>query len=140
MVLIAIVVAPIALIAQAISKYGEIKKVKGLSREEQRRLDEAVNTQRSALFYYLFFFLLSTTGVAIGFYAATLKISFNANLWALRATGFIAVFATVISFKIYRDLAKVQDYEAIVTRRSEERKAKAAALKKLSEDSPNSKG
>ena len=127
-----ILIAPIGLIAQAISRYGEIKKIKGLSRDEQRRLDEIVDPKRLALFYRLAFFMLSTAVVATLFYVATLKnVPFNAPLWALRFTGFILVYAVLASIKIYLDLAKIQDYETKVTRRMEERKGRAALLKKL---------
>ncbi len=130
--LIGILIAPIGLIAQAISKYGEIKKIKGLSRDEQRRLDEIVDPKRLALFYRLTFFMLSTAGVATMFYVATLKnVPFNAPLWALRFTGFILVYAVLASIKIYLDLAKIQDYETKVTRRMEDRKNRAALMKKL---------
>lgn len=130
--LIGILIAPIGLIAQAISKYGDIKKIKGLSRDEQRRLDGIVDPKRQALFSRLGFFMLSTAGVATLFYIATLKdVPFNAPLWALRFTGFILVYAVIVSIKIYLDLSKIQDYETKVTRRMEERKSRAALLKKL---------
>lgn len=135
--LTSILIAPIGLIAQAISKYGEIKKVKGLSRDEQRRLDEIVDPKRQALFGRLGFFMLATAAVATLFYVATLKdLPFNAPLWALRFTGFILVYAVVSSIKIYFDLAKIQDYETKVTRRMEDRKSRAALLKKLGAAEP----
>lgn len=130
--LIGILIAPIGLIAQAISKYGDIKKVKGLSRDEQRRLDDIVDPKRHSLFGRLAFFILTTTAVSVLFYVATLKeFPFNAALWALRLTGFTLVYAVVSSIKIYGDLVKIQDYETKVTRRMEDRKSRAAVLKKL---------
>ncbi|MBA1195570.1 phage shock protein B [Pseudomonas plecoglossicida] len=136
--LTSILIAPIGLIAQAISKYGEIKKIKGLSRDEQRRLDEIVDPKRLSMFWRLGFFLLSTAAVATLFYVATLKdVPFNAPLWALRFTGFILAYAVISSIKIYFDLATIQDYETKVTRRMEERKSRAALLKKLGASESN---
>jgi hypothetical protein len=127
-----IMVGPIAIIAQAISKYGDLKKVRGLTRDEQRRLDPIINTKRRRLYFLLLFFLIATAGIAVLFYVATLSVPFNASLAALRITGTLMAAAIISGFRTYLDLSKIQDYEATITRRLEERKTKAALLKKLS--------
>lgn len=127
-----VMVGPIAIIAQAISKYGDLKKVRGLTRDEQRRLDPIIDSKRRRLYFLLLFFLLATAGIAVLFYVATLNVPFNASLVALRITGAMILAAVISGFTTYLDLSKIQDYEATVTRRLEDRKTRAALLKKLS--------
>ncbi len=138
--LLAIMVAPSGVVVQLIGKLNDSLKVKGLSRDEGRRLAAIIEARVYRLYLLLLFYLIATAIIGFLFYASTLSVNFNAILWALRTCGFIVASSVITTLMSISQTTEIQKYEAKIAARLESRKSRRALLKRLSEKTEKDKG
>jgi hypothetical protein len=131
--LISILLLPSTLTAQLILKLSEVKKAKGLSREERRRIEQIVSIKTTKLYLLLVFYAFSAILIGAMFYAATLAVPVSVITWTLRVTGFLLLLSAIMAIYSVKETRKIGLFEAKITERSQERKAKVALLKRLKE-------
>lgn len=98
LVIMGLILAPVTFVTQLIFKFNDMKKLKGINREEKRRLEGIVNAKVLRLVLIDVFFVLATTVVGVMFYVAPFVPELNLITWTLRAAGF---FTCCSSFYIY---------------------------------------
>lgn len=135
--LMASLILPSTITTQLILKLSDIKKTKGLSREELRRLEQIISLKTTRLYLLLAFYALTAIVIGTMFYAASLQTPPAVLLWTLRATGFLLLLSAVMSIYSVIETRKIGAFEAKIVARSQERKAKAALLKRLKDGGKN---
>lgn len=131
--LMATLLVPSTLTTQLILKLADIKKTKGLSREERRRLDQIVGIKTTRLYLLLIFYAISAILIGVLFYASSLQTPTSVMIWTLRTTGFLLILSAVMSIYSVTETRRIGSFEAKIVARSQERKAKAALLKRMRE-------
>lgn len=135
LVIMGLILAPVTFVTQLIFKFNDMKKLKGINREEKRRLESIVNAKVLRLVLIDVFFVLATTVVGVLFYVAPFVPEFNLITWTLRAAGFLLAAAVFTFINVLLGTRKISDFEAKISNRALERKHKAALLKRLKEES-----
>lgn len=135
--LIGIFATPVALLVQLAIRFKDLKKIKGINWDEERRLDDIVDAKALRLYVLIFIYLISIVGVATLFFMSTLNMPFDAAKWALRFSGFLAVVMISSTLMFLSESQKIVDYEARVSRRNEDRKRRAALVKRLTPKEKN---
>lgn len=134
-------VMPIALMAtfalpgtlsiSLINSLNGIKKLKGLNREEKRRIDSIASRKVHRQIFLIVIYLLLSAGMGVAFFAATLPAVAPYLKHVLAAVGAALAFAVVCSVFAVIDSSELASFEAKISNRSAERKAKQALLKRL---------
>ncbi|WP_252088787.1 hypothetical protein [Pseudomonas sp. MWU13-3659] len=134
-------VMPIALMAtfalpgtlsiSLINSLNGIKKLKGLNREEKRRIDSIASRKVHRQIFLIVIYLLLSAGMGVAFFAATLPAVAPYLEYVLAAVGAALAFAVVCSVFAVIDSSELASFEAKIANRSAERKAKQALLKRL---------
>lgn len=135
LVIMGLILAPVTFVTQLIFKFNDMKKLKGINREEKRRLESIVDAKVLRLILIDLFFVLSTTVVGVLFYVAPFVPELNLVTWTLRAAGFLLAAAVFTFVNVLLGTRKISNFEAKISNRALERKHKAALLKRLKEDS-----
>lgn len=135
-------VMPIALMAtfalpgtlsiSLINSLSSIKKLKGLNREEKRRIDIITSQKIRRQILLIIIYLLLSALMGVAFFAATLPAVAPYLKYVLAAVGASLAFAVVCSVFAVVDASEIASFEAKISNRSVERKAKQALLKRLS--------
>ncbi|SFQ06126.1 hypothetical protein [Pseudomonas sp. NFPP28] len=131
LLIMGLLLAPMTLVTQLIFKFNDMKKLKGINRDEKRRLEAMVDAKVLRLILIDVFYLVSTSVVGVLFYVSPFFLELNLITWTLRAAGFLLVAAAVTSVKVLLDTRKISNFEARISNRAQERKTKAALLKRL---------
>lgn len=129
--IMAIFLAPTTLSTSLIFKLIDIKKLKGLNRDEKRRIESIVNSKISRIIFLIFFYFISASCIGVLFFASALPNGAIATVLTLRIAGALLGFAIATSIIVLLETIKTNNFEVKITNRSSERKAKAALLKRL---------
>lgn len=129
--IMAIFLAPITLATNLIFKLIDIKKLKGLNRDEKRRVEAIVGAKISRIVLLIFFYFISASCIGVLFFASALPDGAITPKFTLRVAGVLLGFAIATSIIVLLETIKTNNFEVKITNRSVERKAKAALLKRL---------
>lgn len=129
--IMAIFLAPITLATSLIFKLIDIKKLKGLNRDEKRRVEGIVGSKISRVIFLIFFYFVSASCIGVLFFASALPDGAITSIFTLRVAGVLLGFAISTSIIVLLETIKTNNFEVKITNRSTERKAKAALLKRL---------
>lgn len=135
-VLMGILAAPCVAIAQLIFKLNDVKKVKGLSKSEKRRLSAIADLKAFRVYALLALMLVWSSATAILFYLATTTVPGEVLLWALRMAGAMVPAAILATLYSVNEGRSISNFEAKIIDRSQIRKNNAALLKRLEGPKP----
>lgn len=133
-VLLAALSAPVVYLWHCITKLTELKKLSGISKSEYRRLVSKINA--SKLFYSLKmgFIILCNMLIAYAFFLApsTVEIfSIPILKIAVAMLGFMAVFSCLTLIESYIEAHTIQEFEAKVANRENNKRQVEESLSKL---------
>jgi amino acid transporter len=129
--LMAIFALPTTLSISLISGLNSIKKLKGLNREEKRRIDTIANGKIRRQIFLIATYLLVSVAIGLLFFVAALPVVAPFLKQVLAVIGAAIAFAIMCSIFSIMDTSELANFEAKITNRSTERKAKQALLKRL---------
>jgi magnesium-transporting ATPase (P-type) len=135
--LFGLLLIPITITTNLIFKLNDTKKLKGLNRDEKRRLEPIVDIKIFRLYVLIAIYLISAATIAILFFGSSLPSAAPYLKYILIATGVCLAFALCNSIFSIADTKRTSDFEAKITNRSIERKAKTALLKRLQTKTPD---
>lgn len=122
---------PTTLSISLISSLNSIKKLKGLNREEKRRIESIANRKIKRQVFLIAIYLLVSVTIGLLFFVAALPVIAPYLKYVLAAIGSSIAFAIMCSIFSILDTSELANFEAKITNRSTERKAKQALLKRL---------
>lgn len=129
---IALLASPISIAMGVLNKLADVRKMKSFSRQEKRRIEPKIDRKVSAI--HKLVMLYSLLSVAVGaslFASASIEAVAEHSLAIFRFAGGAFAFVLVSSWMLLAESKRTTDFEAMVISRSNERKQKAALLKKL---------
>ncbi|WP_285359885.1 hypothetical protein [Pseudomonas sp. fls2-241-TYG-175] len=129
--IMAIFLAPITLSTTLIFKLIDIKKLKGLNRDEKRRIGSIIKAKTLRILLLIFIYFISAASIGILFFASSIPDGAITALFTLRVAGAFLGFAISTSIIVLMETIETNNFEVKITNRSTERKAKAALLKRL---------
>lgn len=135
-VLVGILAAPCVAIAQLIFKLNDVKKIKGLSKSEKRRLNAIADLKVVRAYVLLAVMLVWSSVTAVLFYLTTTTVPGDVLLWALRMAGAMVPAAILATLYTVQEGRNISNFEAKIMDRSQIRKNNAALLKRLEGPKP----
>lgn len=127
----AVLAAPITIAIGLLGKLADVKKMKSYSRQEQRRIKPKIDRKVSAIHKLIMLYTLVSVAVGISLFFSATDTGARYALWIYRFTGAAFSFTLISSWMLLAEHKRTTDFEALVVSRSQERKQKAALLKKL---------
>lgn len=131
----ALLASPITIVITSLVKIGDVNKVAGLSNSERRRVLPILGKRRHTLQVRIFIYTILSILIGVFLFVSSLPAGKDFAVWIYRAVGASVAFAVATSSFMIIDLGKLNDFEALIARRNEERKSKAAILKKMNGNS-----
>ncbi|MBZ3665545.1 hypothetical protein [Pseudomonas monteilii] len=128
---IAVLASPIPIAMGVLSKLADVRKLKSFSRQEKRRLEPKIDRKVSAIHKLVMLYSLLSIAVGASLFFASIEAGEEYSLWIYRFAGASFTFAIVSSWMLLAESKRTTDFEAYVINRSNERKQKAALLKRL---------
>ncbi|RRV18106.1 hypothetical protein EGJ00_01910 [Pseudomonas saudiphocaensis] len=128
---IALLAAPISIAMGVLSKLADVRKLKSLSRQERRRVEPKIDRKVVAIQKLVILYSLLSVAVGVALFFSSIEAGAKYSLWIYRFTGGSFAFALISSWMLLSESKRATDFEALVINRSNERKHKAALLKRL---------
>ena len=129
--IIAVLAAPISIAMGVLSKLADVRKLKSLSRSEKRRLEPKIDRKVTAIHKLIILYSLLSIAVGAALFFSSIEAGVKHSLLIYRFTGGALTFALISSWMLLSESKRTTDFEALVISRSNERKQKAALLKRL---------
>lgn len=130
---ITILLLPLTMAVSVLARLGELKALDGLSRSEQRRLDDRIAVKRRQVAVAISFYLASALFLGIAFYGAS-SAGAAAMLpmpLVVRIAGGLDGVALFSVGLLLLEMHEVEDFRGALSRRANSDKSKAAALSRL---------
>lgn len=131
----ALLASPITIAITSMVKIGDVNKGAGLSNSERRRIIPALQARRQSLQLMVFIYTVLSIFTGVFLFISTLPAGRDFAIWIYRGVGASVAFAAATSYFMLTDLGKLSDFEALIAKRTEERKKKTAILKKMKRSS-----
>lgn len=128
---IAILATPIPIAMGVLSKLADVRKMKSFSRQERRRVEPMVDRKAAAIQKLIVLYSVLSILVGGALFFSAIDVGVQYALLAYRFAGASFSFALISSWMLLSESKRVTDFEAKVISRSNERKQKAALLKRL---------
>jgi hypothetical protein len=129
--IIAALASPISIAMGVLSKLADVRKLKSLSRQEKRRLEPRIDRKVSAVHTLIVFYSILSLAVGGSLFFSALDEGIPHSLAVFRFTGAALTFAIISSWMLLAESKRTTDFESYVISRSNERKQRAALLKRL---------
>ncbi|WP_416363952.1 hypothetical protein [Pseudomonas sp. NFX183] len=128
---IAVLASPIPIAMGVLSKLADVRKMKSFSRQEKRRIEPKIDRKVSAIHKLVMIYSLLSLIVGASLFFSSIDIGKEYSLGIYRFAGGAFSFALVSSWMLLAESKRTTDFESLVVSRSNERKQKAALLKRL---------
>jgi len=128
---IAILASPIPIAMGVLGKLADVRKLKSFSRQEKRRIEPMIDRKVSAIHMLIMLYSLLSIAVGVSLFFSAIDAGAKHALLAYRFAGGSFAFALISSWMLLSESKRVTDFEAHVISRSNERKQKAALLKRM---------
>ncbi len=127
---------PLTVSISLLLKLGDIKKLKAFSRQELRRIKPMLDSKVNNVYRLIVLYSVLSFTVGLLLFSASLPDIAQYSLWIYRVSGAALAFAITSSLLVLAEHKRTTDFEAHMIARSNQRKQKAALLKKMQGKKP----